>query len=143
MQVELKALTDHSRARIGLRECSGPWGATVARMDASGQPEGSSPNDTLGAPKKDWRQEETQGKRPSLRQDWQRGAAAPPPREQKPYSARARRVNCSPQSTGEDHCRRERKEKKKTFPPEIGVLNFLDWDSKAPPTTGAAAGGER
>ena len=30
------------------------------------------------------------------------------------------------------------KEKKKTFPPEIGVLNFLDWDSKAPPTTGAA-----
>ena len=35
------------------------------------------------------------------------------------------------------------KRKKKTFPPEIGVLNFLDWDSKAPPTTGAAAGGER
>lgn len=102
------------------------------------------PNDPLGAPKKDWRQEETQGKLPSLRQDWQRGAAAPPPREQKPYSARTRRVNCSPQSTGEDHYRQERKrEKKKTVPPEVGVLNFLDWDSKAPPTTGAAGGGER
>ena len=95
----------------------GPRGVTVTRMDASGPPKGPSPSDPLGAPKKDWRQEETQGKCPSLRQDWQRGAAAPPPRERKPYSARARRVNGSLQSTGEDHCRRERKREKKNLSP--------------------------
>lgn len=34
------------------------------------------------------------------------------------------------------------KEKKKTFPPEVGVLTFLDSDGKALPTTETAGGGE-
>ena len=45
--------------------------------------------DPLGAPKEDWSQE----KLPLLRQDWRRGDAALPPREQKPHAAGGRAVN--------------------------------------------------
>lgn len=41
VRVQLRALPDRSRARIGLHECRGLWGATVTRMDASGQTESS------------------------------------------------------------------------------------------------------